>query len=90
MYRTTSPMLAKTPAAMLRECPVSVVLRETPHAYEALAVASHVENGGTDPLKLSSWAREAISIVSAERARHRELKDKEKQGFRDAKESHRG
>lgn len=88
VFRTTSPLLDKTPAAMLRECPVSLVLRETPYVYGALSAAAHLENGGLDPYRLSAWASEAVRIVSAERVRHRELKDKEKDLEREARASH--
>jgi len=74
---------------MLQECPVSMVLRECPRAYEALAAAAHVENGGLNPMTLSAWAQEAIRVVGSERARHRDLKDRERRLTQDARESHR-
>lgn len=88
MFRTTSPLLSNTPAAMLRECPVSVVLRESPYVYDALSAASHVENGGVDPYRLSAWGREAIAVVSSERVRHRDMKDRERRLSQDARTSH--
>jgi len=78
VFRSTSPMLDNTPEAMLRECPVGRVIRSGPHVYDALGAASHVENGAVDPYSLSAWAREAVTIVLSERARHRELRDREK------------
>lgn len=78
MFRSTSPLLAGTSAEILHECPVSLVLRGAPHVYEALGAASHIENGAIDPLTISAWGREAVRVVSSERARHVELRERER------------
>jgi len=78
VFRTTSPLLENTEAATLRECPVSLVLRTTPYAYEALSAAAHIENGAISPYDLGAWGRAAVRVVSSERSRHHELRERER------------
>ena len=74
MFRSTSTHLDE-PDRSIRECPVGMILRETPYVYEAIGAAAHVENGALNPLNESPWLQGAIRVVSSERERHRRLRD---------------
>ena len=79
----TSPMMHEAGEATIRECPTGRVLRESPHIYRAIHTAGHVENGSVNPFTLSHWAREAMMVVSSERARLREIEQQNRQLERD-------
>lgn len=83
-YRFTSPLLSDADQ-LLRECPVSVVLREAPHIYDLIPVHSYVDAGATDPLALSHWAQRGIRVVASERSRLLEMDLAEKRNARDSR-----
>jgi hypothetical protein len=76
-WRFTSPLLSEAEQVLL-ECPVGLVLRETPDVYRAIEVQSFAEQGGVDPFAQSPWMQDAIRIVSSERARCMGQKDEER------------
>lgn len=83
---STSPMLNQSNEAMLTECPVGMILRESPATYDALDAAARVESTSIAefralPLYMQSVARLAMS----ERARHMEMKDKERKYAQDSR-----
>ncbi len=82
-FPLTSPMLHERGDNILRECPTGYVLREAPWVYRAIAASGHVENGAVDPYKLSSWAREAMTVVGSERTRLRAIEDENRSLDRD-------
>ena len=83
-FRFTSPMLSEADQ-VLRECPVSVVLREAPHVYDVIPLHSYAESGASDPMRMSAWAQRAIRLVGSEKARLYELATAEKRNARDSK-----
>jgi len=93
-FRSTSPRLYDAEKGsepgrftVLRECPIGVVLRESPHVYDALTAYSHVENGAVDPYSLSPWANQAFGVIGAERARMHDAQMRETQRKRDVSAS---
>ena len=44
-FRFTSPKLRDV---VLRECPVSVIMRESPHIYQVINAAEYVNRSGID------------------------------------------
>lgn len=86
----TSPALQPTKdhpeLNMLRECPVGLILRDAPYLYDVISIASAAENvGPTEYARLPRYMQRAMTVVSAERSRLRELRDKQRQAERDAK-----
>ena len=85
VFRSTSPsLLCDGKPGELRECPVGLVLREAPYVYKAISAASHVDNGSSDPTAAPTWLQSMMRVVGSERARHRELKDKNRTTAGDA------
>ena len=85
VFRSTSPRLAcGGRPGELRECPVGYVLREAPYVYKAITAATHIENGASDPTAVPTWLQGMVVAVSSERARHRELRDKNRVSASDA------
>ena len=60
---------------ILYHCPVGVILRDHPWAYDAIAYAGYAEQL-TPPqfARLSPFAKATIQLVNSERARLREIK----------------
>jgi hypothetical protein len=85
VWRYTSPMLDSMgpDAAVLRECPVGLILREGPHVYDAIAAHAYAENGALNPLDSPPYLQSAIRVVASERARLRELADADRQTKKD-------
>jgi hypothetical protein len=83
-WNFTSPIIPE-PERLLRECPVGLILRETPDAYTALTYESWVESGAVDPTKQSPWMGLAIRVVSAERARVGRMRREQEASERKAK-----
>lgn len=92
VWRFSSPMLVpakpvRPPAvdpSILYECPVGLILRETPSIYTAIELATHAENGAIDPTQQTAWAQSGMRVVASERARLRELRSKQQQSKGDA------
>jgi hypothetical protein len=75
IFRFTSPLLYERNAGVLRECPVGYVLRNAPHVNRAVNAQSYAENGALNPLDCPTWLQQAMTVVSSERTRLREMKD---------------
>jgi len=68
-FQLSSPMLRERGDTVLRECPTGYVLRNAPYVYRAINAQNHAEAGALNPMDLSCWARDAMSVVASERAR---------------------
>lgn len=79
MLRNATPRLD-----IIYECPVGMVLREAPHAFDAILVHGLAESGGFDLLSQSPWLQSAFRIIGSEKERHRKRQDTERQAKRDA------
>lgn len=82
-YRFTSPMLDEK-QALLKECPIGVIIRESPYIYDAINVHVYAENGALNPLKQSSWLQHAFNVIGSEKARLFKLKNSGKRGKSDS------
>ena len=84
-WRFTSPLLnhEMPESALIRECPVGLVLRDGPHVYDLISAHSYAENGALNPLDSPSYLQAGIRVVASERARLRELADADRQTKRD-------
>ena len=70
---------------LLRECPLSVVLRNAPHVFSAIPLHGMVyESGSVDWFNLSPWAQSAVRVIGSERSRLRELERREKDSIRNS------
>jgi hypothetical protein len=89
-FRSTSPHLQPKDGKevegrdIVRECPVGMVLRETPYVYDAVSAASYVESGALNPLEAPRWLQDAARIVGSERGRMFDIKQQQRRGASDA------
>lgn len=84
VYRSSSPVLVGTDDSMVYECPVGMLLREAPWVYDVLAAAAYSESAGFEVLRQSAFLQSGIRLVQSEKSRHREARQQQQQGKRDA------
>lgn len=82
-FRFTSPDISED-KAIVRECPVGMLIRECPYIYDVINACGLVESGCVDLLHAPLFLQSAYRVVSSERSRLRELKDKDRQTKRDS------
>jgi hypothetical protein len=91
-HRFTSPLLYEmaesgglesSTYAILKECPIGKVLRETAWVYDAINAFSYAENGAFNPLDSPTWLQQAMSVVGSEKERCRRMKDEDQKTKRD-------
>jgi hypothetical protein len=89
-FRSTSPHLQPKDGKevegrdIVRECPVGMVLRETPHVYDAVSAASNTESGAINPLEVPRWLQDSLRIVGSERGRLFDIKQQQRRSAGDA------
>jgi hypothetical protein len=83
VFRFTSQRLSPTDQ-ILRECPVGKVLSDAPWAYDAIYAETLAEHSGLQVLEQPKWLQSTIHVVASERARLREMAEKDRQLSRDA------
>ena len=59
-------------------------LRDGAYLYDVIAADVFAENGAIDPTKQSAWMQAGMRIVSAERARLRDVQEKQRKTQGDA------
>lgn len=78
-------MLVDDPdSAILYECPVGMVHREAPYAWDAINVHSLAEGAGFALLRQSRWLQHAFRVIGSEKERHRQQDESERRARRDA------
>lgn len=77
-------MLDELGEAVLHECPVGLVLRQTPFVYDLIRAGGYAENTGVEMLSQPRYLQEAVGLVGSERARLRELAQADRQATSDA------
>lgn len=82
-FRFASPNIPVEKSVVF-ECPVGVILREFPFAYETINACSFVDRAGIDGLNIPQFLREAHTIVSAEKMRLDKLREQDRQTSKDA------
>jgi len=92
-FRFTSPALLKKKSdgsddesdMILRECPLSVVLGQSPHVFAAIPLHGMVhESGAVNWFQLSPWAQLAVRVIGSEKQRLWEMGRKAAQSERDS------
>lgn len=83
VFRFTSPNLSNE-EKLLRECPVGMILRETPQIYDAIYAHSVSAGSGLEILNSPQWLQSALNVIAVERDRLKEMADRDAQAARDA------
>lgn len=88
-FRTSSPILhekskPESDHTVIRECPIGMILRETPYIFDALAAHSYIETGAINPMEQSNWLQSAFRVISAEKERHRNAEQSTNQSQADS------
>lgn len=83
-WRFSSPMIPEK-EAIIRECPVGRVMRESPDVYAAIELEAYGEVGAFDPLKLSPWMAAGVRTASNERGRLWQVKEDRRKAESQAK-----
>lgn len=86
VFVSSSPFIAtKGAPARIYECPVGMVLREAPQAYDAIAAYGSGEQIGPSMLREPLWLQHAFRVIGSERARHHSMDDADRRAANDAK-----
>ena len=78
-------MLIGHPSAVLYECPIGKVHRESPYAFDVINAHSMSEGEGLSLLMQSRWLQRCFRVVGSEQDRHRKMRESERQAKRDSK-----
>lgn len=69
----------------ISECPVGMILRESPHVFDAIGAYGSGENVSPDVLRKPRWLQDAFRVIGSERARLFEMEQQDRKAQHDAK-----
>lgn len=84
VFKFTSPRLRKMgrPAYHVNECPIGVILRESPYIYDLLQQRPFLESGALGPTEVPKPTRIVAMIATSELDRLRELRRQQERAAR--------